>query len=116
MQIVQSQCKVECDWAPVIKEYLNVSSLSCLQNYSSNGTQGVLYLKPPFIGCTKWIPAERFNHHYLPIPANMDLNTLQFVMQNNGHLPGSPLTVNETCPLTVHARIGKGLNHCRECG
>ncbi|KAJ7670951.1 hypothetical protein B0H17DRAFT_1085621 [Mycena rosella] len=42
----------------------------------------------------------------------MDLDTIQFVMQNNGRLPGPPLTLNEKCPLTVHPRIGKGLQHC----
>ncbi|KAJ7323346.1 hypothetical protein DFH08DRAFT_1029726 [Mycena albidolilacea] len=102
------RCPFKCNGISTCE--FNSTCKSCnrnakLSNYSSNGTQGVLYLKPPFIGCTKWIPAERFNHHYLPIPANMDLNTLQFVMQNNGHLPGSPLTVNETCPLTVHAGL-----------
>ncbi|KAJ7224895.1 hypothetical protein C8J57DRAFT_1253138 [Mycena rebaudengoi] len=35
-----------------------------------------------------------------------------FAPSNNGHLPGTALTVNEMCPLTVHPRIGKGLNHC----
>ncbi|KAJ7909899.1 hypothetical protein B0H13DRAFT_1877215 [Mycena leptocephala] len=42
----------------------------------------------------------------------MDLNTVRFAMQNNGRLPGPPLTLNEKCPLTVHPRIGKGLQHC----
>ncbi|KAJ7828171.1 hypothetical protein B0H13DRAFT_2290031 [Mycena leptocephala] len=33
-------------------------------------------------------------------------------LNNNGRLPGPPLTLNEKCPLTVHPRIGKGLQHC----
>ncbi|KAJ7920615.1 hypothetical protein B0H13DRAFT_1867343 [Mycena leptocephala] len=33
-------------------------------------------------------------------------------LNNNGRLPGPPLILNEKCPLTVHPRIGKGLQHC----
>ncbi|KAJ7912629.1 hypothetical protein B0H13DRAFT_1874611 [Mycena leptocephala] len=57
-------------------------------------------------------PGKIARHRYLPFPDNMDLNTVRFAMQNNGRLPGPPLTLNEKCPLTVHPRIGKGLQHC----
>ncbi|KAJ7860306.1 hypothetical protein B0H13DRAFT_1901072 [Mycena leptocephala] len=57
-------------------------------------------------------PGKMARHRYLPFPDNMDLNTVRFAMQNNGRLPGPPLTLNEKCPLTVHPRIGKGLQHC----
>ncbi|KAJ7894026.1 hypothetical protein B0H13DRAFT_2276534 [Mycena leptocephala] len=95
-QIQHSRCKIKCDGVPILKEYLD----------------GTLSSKPPFIGCTKWNWAERFDHRYLPISDNINLNTLRFVMDNDGHLPGPPLTLNATCSLTVHPRIGKGLQHC----
>ncbi|KAJ7834423.1 hypothetical protein B0H13DRAFT_1914089 [Mycena leptocephala] len=59
-------------------------------------------------------PGKIARHRYLPFPDNMDLNTVRFAMQNNGRLPGPPLTLNEKFPLTVHPRIGKGLQHCLE--
>ncbi|KAJ7303609.1 hypothetical protein DFH08DRAFT_825711 [Mycena albidolilacea] len=51
-------------------------------------------------------------HHYLPIPNNVDEDTLQIATKNGGQLPTAP-TVNEMCALTVHPRIGKGLQTCR---
>ncbi|KAF7371862.1 hypothetical protein MVEN_00043200 [Mycena venus] len=96
MEIMNSKCKVECDGVPFIKEFLN----------------GTTYAKRPFIGCPKWNPAERFQHHYLPIPDNIDIETLRFIMRSDGRLPDSTLNLNGTCPLTVHPRMGKGLKHC----
>ncbi|KAJ6570608.1 hypothetical protein DFH09DRAFT_1080166 [Mycena vulgaris] len=58
------------------------------------------------VGCSKWSRAQKFDHLYWPIPANVDEKVLQFVVL----LPMGEITENETCVLTVHPRIG--LEHC----
>jgi hypothetical protein len=74
--------------------------------------QGASYGKQFFIGCSKWTGARKFEHRYLPIPNNVDEDTLRIAMENGGRLPTAP-TVNEMCALTVHPRIGKRLKTCR---
>ncbi|KAJ7803620.1 hypothetical protein B0H14DRAFT_2613156 [Mycena olivaceomarginata] len=73
---------------------------------------GASYGKQFFIGCSKWTGARKFEHRYLPIPNNVDEDTLRIAMENGGRLPTAP-TVNEMCALTVHPRIGKHLKTCR---
>ncbi|KAJ7789038.1 hypothetical protein B0H14DRAFT_2627657 [Mycena olivaceomarginata] len=72
---------------------------------------GASYGKQFFIGCSKWTGARKFEHRYLPIPNNVDEDTLRIAMENGGRLPTAP-TVNEMCALTVHPRIGKRLKTC----
>ncbi|KAJ7860947.1 hypothetical protein B0H14DRAFT_2576294 [Mycena olivaceomarginata] len=47
-----------------------------------------------------------------PNSNNVDEDTLRIAMENGGQLATAP-TVNEMCALTVHPRIGKGLQTCR---
>jgi hypothetical protein len=74
--------------------------------------QGTAYGKQFFIGCSEWTRALKLEHRYLPIPTNVDEDTLRIAMENGGQLPTAP-TVNEMCALTVHPRIGKSLQTCR---
>ncbi|KAJ7804925.1 hypothetical protein B0H14DRAFT_2611872 [Mycena olivaceomarginata] len=77
----------------------------------SNTCQGTAYGKQFFIGCSEWTRALKLEHRYLPIPTNVDEDTLRIAMENGGQLPTAP-TVNEMCALTVHPRIGKSLQTC----
>ncbi|KAJ7331521.1 hypothetical protein DFH08DRAFT_814832 [Mycena albidolilacea] len=95
-RIMSSKCKVQCDGVPVFKHL----------------SGGAVYGKQFFIGCSKWTRALKFEHRYLPIPSNVDEDTLRIAMENGGQLPTAP-TVNEMCALTVHPRIGKRLKMCR---
>ncbi|KAJ7697134.1 hypothetical protein B0H14DRAFT_2649960 [Mycena olivaceomarginata] len=53
------------------------------------------YMESNFsIGCSKWTRALKFEHRYLPIPSNVDEDTLRIAMDNGGQLPTAP-TVNE---------------------
>jgi hypothetical protein len=63
-----------------------------------------------FIGCSHWKRSEQGKHLYWPMPLNIDEAVLQFVLDNDGHLPNGPQSLNETCFLTAHPRIG--LNNC----
>ncbi|KAJ7825909.1 hypothetical protein B0H14DRAFT_2596247 [Mycena olivaceomarginata] len=94
-RIMSSKCKVKCDGVPVFKRL----------------SGGAVYGKQFFIGCSKWTRALKFEHRYLPIPSNVDEDTLRIAMENGGQLPTVP-TVNEMCALTVHPRIGKRLKMC----
>ncbi|KAJ7800884.1 hypothetical protein B0H14DRAFT_3784544 [Mycena olivaceomarginata] len=77
-QIMMSKCKVQCDGIPVFKRL----------------SGGASYGKQFFIGCSKWTGAQKFEHRYLPIPNNVDEDTLRIAMENGGRLPTAP-TVNE---------------------
>ncbi|KAJ7888864.1 hypothetical protein B0H14DRAFT_3713516 [Mycena olivaceomarginata] len=63
-----------------------------------------------FIGCSDWKRSEQGKHLYWPMPWNIDEAVMQFVLDNDGHLPNGPQSLNETCFLTAHPRIG--LNNC----
>ncbi|KAJ7835323.1 hypothetical protein B0H14DRAFT_2590316 [Mycena olivaceomarginata] len=93
--IMNSKCKVPCDGVPVLKHL----------------SSGTAYGKQFFIGCSEWTRALKLEHRYLPIPTNVDEDTLRIAMENGGQLPTAP-TVNEMCALTVHPRIGKSLQTC----
>ncbi|KAJ7824896.1 hypothetical protein B0H14DRAFT_3727415 [Mycena olivaceomarginata] len=84
-QIMMSKCKVQCDGVPVFKRL----------------SGGASYGKQFFIGCSKWTGAQKFEHRYLPIPNNVDEDTLRIAMENGGRLPTAP-TVNEI----LHAYYG----------
>ncbi|KAJ7301603.1 hypothetical protein DFH08DRAFT_827404 [Mycena albidolilacea] len=90
-----SKCKVQCDGVPVFKRL----------------SGGASYGKQFFISCSKWTSAQKFEHHYLSIPNNVDEDILRIAMDNSGRLPTAP-TVNEMCALTVYPRIGKHLKMC----
>ncbi|KAJ7791551.1 hypothetical protein B0H14DRAFT_3566646 [Mycena olivaceomarginata] len=94
-QIMTSKCKVQCNGVPVFKRL----------------SGGASYGKQFFIGCSKWTGAQKFEHRYLPIPNNVNEDTLRIAMENDGRLPTAP-TVNEMCALMVHPRIGKHLKTC----
>ncbi|KAJ6629794.1 hypothetical protein B0H10DRAFT_2184143 [Mycena sp. CBHHK59/15] len=79
--------------------------------FSAMGTS--LYGKNYFIGCSKWSRDQRFDHIYWPIAANINEVVLKFAMENDGRLPNEAATVNETCVLTVHPRVG--LKNCPYC-
>ncbi|KAJ7931025.1 hypothetical protein B0H13DRAFT_2263941 [Mycena leptocephala] len=59
-----------------------------------------------FIGCSKWKRLEKDSHLYWPMPLNVNQEVLWIVMQNEGHLPTGPTTLNHHCVLTVHPRVG----------
>ncbi|KAJ7839723.1 hypothetical protein B0H14DRAFT_2361002, partial [Mycena olivaceomarginata] len=98
-QIMQFKCKSECNGTPILKRLSSETA----------------YGKSLFVGCSKWTRTERFEHRYLPIPNNVDEAQLQFAISNGGRL-STVQTVNDKCALTVHPRIGAGLNGCRTCG
>ncbi|KAJ6449035.1 hypothetical protein DFH09DRAFT_1118706 [Mycena vulgaris] len=94
-RIVNSKCKVRCDGVPTLIRRSRGAPVSG---------------QTLFVGCSKWSRAQKFDHVYWPIPANVDEKVLQFVMENDGLLPMGEITENETCVLTVHPRVG--LKHC----
>ncbi|KAJ6582523.1 hypothetical protein DFH09DRAFT_1439289 [Mycena vulgaris] len=93
--IVNSKCKVRCDGVPTLIRRSRGAPVSG---------------QTLFVGCSKWSRAQKFDHVYWSIPANVDEQVLQFVMENDGLLPMGEITENETCVLTVHPRVG--LKHC----
>ncbi|KAJ7774684.1 hypothetical protein B0H14DRAFT_2631897 [Mycena olivaceomarginata] len=90
VRIMKSKCKL---WSLRMR----------LQTPSAHG-------KRFFIGCSHWKRSEQGKHLYWPMPLNIDEAVLQFVLDNDGHLPNGPQSLNETCFLTAHPRIG--LNNC----
>ncbi|KAJ6619645.1 hypothetical protein B0H10DRAFT_1946692 [Mycena sp. CBHHK59/15] len=94
-RIMNSKCKIQCDGVPTL----------ILRSHgpSSHG-------KRFFVGCSKWSRAHEFEHLYWPIAPNINEDDLRVAMQNNGLLPTGPTTLNETCVLTVHPRVG--LKNC----
>ncbi|KAJ7739455.1 hypothetical protein DFH07DRAFT_943933 [Mycena maculata] len=94
-RIVNSKCKVQYNGIPIM-----VPLAGGLSSYG----------KKFFIGCSKWVRHQRFQHIYWTIPTNINEDVLRFAMDNNGRLPNEPVTVNETRVLTVHPQIG--LKNC----
>ncbi|KAF7295712.1 hypothetical protein MIND_01111600 [Mycena indigotica] len=59
-----------------------------------------------FIGCSEWHPSQRFEHIYIPIPANINETMFKFMFDNNGQLPaGLSVTDSDTCYITAHPRV-----------
>ncbi|KAJ7777644.1 hypothetical protein DFH07DRAFT_766394 [Mycena maculata] len=111
-RIINSRCKIQCDGIPImvplsrvviLVSFLLPTEYKIIQGPSSHG-------KKFFIGCSRWSKDERFEHIYWPIAANINEDILRFVMDNNGRVPNAETTVNETCVLTVHPRVG--LKNC----
>ncbi|KAJ6496154.1 hypothetical protein C8R45DRAFT_1094409 [Mycena sanguinolenta] len=93
-RIKNSKCKVQCGGSPTLVRLRKPST----------------YGKNYFIGCSKWTRSEMGLHLYWPVPPNIDEDVLQFVMEHNGRLPDTPMTMNPKCILTVHPRVG--LKNC----
>ncbi|KAJ7862404.1 hypothetical protein B0H14DRAFT_2575473 [Mycena olivaceomarginata] len=93
-RIQNSTCKVTCNGAPTLVR---------LRNPSKHGKQY-------FVGCSKWTRSEQDRHLYWTIPPNVDEAILRFVMENDGQLPNETVTMNASCVLTVHRRLG--LHYC----
>ncbi|KAJ7172777.1 hypothetical protein C8R43DRAFT_1208781 [Mycena crocata] len=94
-RVKQSKCKIKCDGVPVLIGLRTPS----------------VYAKSLFVGCSKWTRAEKYQHRYTLIPANVNENTFRFVLENDGLLPsGGPTSLNERCVLTVHPRVA--LSNC----
>ncbi|KAJ7856117.1 hypothetical protein B0H14DRAFT_2753575, partial [Mycena olivaceomarginata] len=70
-----------------------------------------VYGKHFFVGCSHWSREQRWDHIYWEVPPNIDENTLDYLMKNNGKLPTTDDNVNEQCVLTVHPRVGLGNCH-----
>nr|GAT48672.1 predicted protein [Mycena chlorophos] len=100
IRVTQSKCKkAGCDGVPILIRLRNG-----VNHY------GKIY----FVGCSKWVPEERWLHIYFAIPSNVDEQAFKFVLENNGRLPGpeaATLNLNLNCILTVHPRLG--LQECR---
>ncbi|KAJ7660691.1 hypothetical protein DFH06DRAFT_1129752 [Mycena polygramma] len=80
-----------------------------------DGAPVLVYFRDPskhgkklFVGCSKWSAVNRSDHFSHSIPPNVDEESFKFAMamENNGLLPGDPVTVNSHCVLTVHPRLG----------
>ncbi|KAJ7135306.1 hypothetical protein C8R46DRAFT_1201556 [Mycena filopes] len=89
-RIQTSKCKIKCDGVPILVPLSHPSA----------------YGKRFFVGCSKWSRAEMYLHVYWPMPPNINEANLRHVMEHDGRLPGEPATVNNTCILTVHPRVG----------
>ncbi|KAJ7156691.1 hypothetical protein C8R46DRAFT_1355828 [Mycena filopes] len=89
-RIQASKCKIKCDGVPILVPLSHASA----------------YGKRFFVGCSKWSRGERDLHVYWPMPPNINEANLRHVMDHDGRLPGEPATVNNTCILTVHPRVG----------
>ena len=83
------------------------------------GTYISFYSKGPsaygqnyFVGCSGWKRTEKDKHRYLAIPRNVNEDLLSKLMDGNGALPESNVTLNPKCTLTVHPKVG--LKFCRE--
>ncbi|KAF7322576.1 hypothetical protein HMN09_00036100 [Mycena chlorophos] len=96
-RVALSKCDGDCDGSPVMV-------------LRSNGANQ--YGKVYFVGCSKWTPAERWEHIYHAIPPNVDETTFKYVLENDGKLPADLNTgdVNATCALTLHPSLR--LKHC----
>ncbi|KAJ7084812.1 hypothetical protein B0H15DRAFT_802202 [Mycena belliarum] len=64
-RIMSSKCKIECDGTPILVR-------------RSKGADK--YGKKHFVGCSKWSPAEQFDHLYWPIDGNIDEDTLHHII------------------------------------
>ncbi|KAJ6454721.1 hypothetical protein C8R47DRAFT_1228572 [Mycena vitilis] len=80
----------------------NCDSSSILVYFRNPSKHG----KKSFVGCSQWSAVNRSDHFSHSIPPNVDEEFFRFAMENDGLLPGDPVTINEHCVLTVHPRLG----------
>ncbi|KAJ7305682.1 hypothetical protein DFH08DRAFT_824983 [Mycena albidolilacea] len=93
--ISQSKCKVECEGIATLIRHSNAQGPS-------------VYGKHFFVGCSQWSREQCWDHIYWEVLPNIDENTLDYLMKNNGKLPTTDDNINEQCVLMIHPQVGLG--------
>ncbi|KAJ7064494.1 hypothetical protein C8F01DRAFT_1080806 [Mycena amicta] len=95
----------------LLRFYARVTSATCKKKDCSGHPRMVLLSHVCFVVAAEWKREERFEHIYIPLPANLDEQAFKYVFDNQGQLPeGMSVQDSDTCFLTVHPRFQ--MTHC----